>query len=161
MPELEELGALFEFVDDFKEICQGVWFTGHVPRIFKTPLAGALITLSNQGTVPDSIEDDASLVMETPSGLCVVLGCAHAGVRNILERVRANLRIDRIHAVIGGTHLGSSERAETLAAIEALEDFNVQLVAPAHCTGNGPTEVLRAYFGTRFCETSAGTEFVF
>lgn len=159
--EFEELGALFESVEDFREICQGVWFTGQVPRVFGTPPAGALITLSNQATVPDSIEDDASLVMETPSGPCVVLGCAHAGVRNILEHVRVNLGIDRIYAVIGGTHLGPSDRSETFAAIKALEDFNVQLVAPAHCTGSGPTEVLRAYFGTRYCEAAAGTEFLF
>ena len=106
-------------------------------------------------------EDDASLVMETPSGPCIVLGCAHAGVRNILEHVQANLRIDHIHAVIGGTHSGPSDRAETFGAISALEKFNVQLVAPAHCTGSGAAEVLRAYFGTRYCEALAGTEFVF
>jgi 7,8-dihydropterin-6-yl-methyl-4-(beta-D-ribofuranosyl)aminobenzene 5'-phosphate synthase len=159
--ELEELGAIFEFAEEFRQICQGVWFTGHVPRVFKTPPAGALIVVRNHRTIADAMEDDASLVMETPSGPCVVLGCAHAGVRNILEHVRANLRIDRIHAVIGGTHLGPSDRSETFAAIKALEDFDVQLVAPAHCTGSGPTEMLRAYFGTRYCEALAGTEFVF
>lgn len=125
------------------------------------PPAGALIMVRNYRTDADPMEDDASLVTETPSGPCVVLGCAHAGVKNILEHVRANLRIDRIHAVIGGTHLGPSDRAETFAAIRALENFNVQFVAPAHCTGRGPAEVLRAYFGTRYCEALAGTEFVF
>jgi 7,8-dihydropterin-6-yl-methyl-4-(beta-D-ribofuranosyl)aminobenzene 5'-phosphate synthase len=159
--ELENVGAVFEFAEDFRQICQGVWFSGHVPRIFKPPPAGALISVRNQATVADSMEDDTSLVMETPSGACVVLGCAHAGVRNILEHVRANLGIHRIHAVIGGTHLGPSDKAETFAAIRALEDCNVQVVAPAHCTGSGPTEVLRAYFGSRYCEASAGAEFVF
>jgi len=158
--ELEELGASFEFVEDFRRISQGVWFTGHVPRVFKTPLAESLITVSNQTTVPDPVRDDASLVIETHSGPCVVLGCAHAGIRNILEHVRAHLGIDRIHAVIGGTHLGALDKAETFAAIKALEEFKVQLVAPAHCTGSGPAEVLRAYFGTRYCEASAGTKFV-
>jgi len=159
--ELEELGACFEFVEDFRQICQGIWFTGHVPRVFTAPVSRDLLTIRNQETISDTIEDDASLVVETPSGICVVLGCAHAGIPNILEHVRTNLGIDFIHAVIGGTHLGPSDRGETFAAIKALEDFSVQLVAPAHCTGSGPTEVLRAYFGSRFCEAFVGREFVF
>jgi 7,8-dihydropterin-6-yl-methyl-4-(beta-D-ribofuranosyl)aminobenzene 5'-phosphate synthase len=159
--ELEDVGAVFEFIEDFREISQGLWFSGYVPRYFKSPSSPGLVTVMNGQTVSDPMEDDASLVIETPPGPCVVLGCAHAGVRNILEHVRANLGIHRIHAVIGGTHLGPSDKAETFAAIKALEDFNVQVVATAHCTGSGPTEVLRAYFGSRYCEASAGAEFVF
>ncbi|MGB6068216.1 MAG: MBL fold metallo-hydrolase [Desulfomonilaceae bacterium] len=161
MRELEELGASFQFTAEFRQVCQGVWFTGYVPRVFKTPPAGALITENSEGMVPDSMEDDASLVIETSSGFCVLLGCAHAGLRNILEHVRVHLGIDHVHAVIGGTHLGPADREDTLEAIRALEEFKVQLVAPTHCTGSWPSEVLRSYFGTRYCEATAGTEFVF
>jgi 7,8-dihydropterin-6-yl-methyl-4-(beta-D-ribofuranosyl)aminobenzene 5'-phosphate synthase len=157
--ELEALGASFEFVGDRKEICPGVWFTGHIPRVFKGLPTGALVTVCDQATVPDTLEDDASLVLETSSGLCVILGCAHAGLRNILQHVGSTFGVDSIYAVIGGTHLGPLDKAETFVAIEALEKFKVQLVAPAHCTGNGPMEILRAYFGPRFREAVAGTVF--
>lgn len=161
MSDLEELGARFEFADDFRQISKGVWFTGHVPRVFKPPPTGALMMVRAGSTVPDAMEDDASLVLETASGPCLLLGCAHAGIRNILAHVRASLDIDCIHAVIGGTHLGPCDRAETYEAISALEDFNVQLVAPAHCTGTGPSEILREHFGARYCEACAGTSFEF
>jgi 7,8-dihydropterin-6-yl-methyl-4-(beta-D-ribofuranosyl)aminobenzene 5'-phosphate synthase len=158
--ELEELGASFDFIEDFRDVCPGIWFTGHVPRVVKAPLAGALMTVKNQITILDTVEDDASLILETPSGLCVLLGCAHAGIGNILEHIRTNIKTDALYAVIGGTHLGPLDRRETYSAIKALEDFNVQLVAPAHCTGSGPSEILRAYFGTRYCDALVGTEFV-
>jgi len=161
-PELmENSGARFHLTADFEEISQGVWFTGYVPREFDHDKDGRLVVPAESGFKPDMLEDDASVVLETPSGLVLLLGCAHAGMRNILEYVHRKAGIDRIHAVVGGTHLGFSPQSETYAAIAVLEQFDVRLVAPAHCTGPGPSGLLQAYFQERFRRACVGSVFEF
>lgn len=158
---IEGLGANITPVNGFEEIRPGVWFTGEVPRLYGPNADGRLFRTENNRRVPDMIEDDASLVMDTPSGGVLLLGCAHAGLHNILNHIRSRLGVNRIHAVIGGTHLGPADKSETIAAIEVLEEFKVERIAPAHCTGAGPAEVLKAHFGTRFVGAAAGMVFVF
>jgi 7,8-dihydropterin-6-yl-methyl-4-(beta-D-ribofuranosyl)aminobenzene 5'-phosphate synthase len=34
---------------------------------------------------PDPLKDDLSLIVDSPAGLVLVLGCAHAGMINIIE----------------------------------------------------------------------------
>ena len=69
--------------------------------------------------------------------------------------------LEKIHAVIGGTHLGMLAPSATVAAIEAFEQFRVEIVATSHCTGEGPNRTLRNHFGKRFRLASAGTVFDF
>jgi 7,8-dihydropterin-6-yl-methyl-4-(beta-D-ribofuranosyl)aminobenzene 5'-phosphate synthase len=158
---IASLGVNFRLITRFEEIRPGVWFTGEVPRLFGPIHDPRLFRNAGESRVPDAIEDDASLVLSTPLGPVLLLGCAHAGLKNILYHVREQLGIDRIHAMIGGTHLGPLDRAETIAAIEVLEEFKVECVAPAHCTGAGPGEMLKHHFGSRFIGGAAGMVFVF
>ncbi|MFW5836876.1 MAG: MBL fold metallo-hydrolase, partial [Desulfovibrionaceae bacterium] len=58
------------------------------------------------GTVPDSIEDDAFLLLETPKGPVAVMGCCHSGLANSLLHMREETGVDRLYAVAGGLHLG-------------------------------------------------------
>lgn len=158
---IEGLGANFTLIRGFEEIRPGVWFTGEVPRLFGPSADSRLFRTAENRLVPDMIEDDASLVMDTHLGAVLLLGCAHAGLKNILHHVRGHLGIERVHAVIGGTHLGPADRDETMAAIEALEEFNVERIAPAHCTGPGPSEILKRHFGSRYIGAAAGMVFEF
>ena len=53
----------------------------------------------------DEIPDDFSLSTDTPRGLGVLRGNAHAGVVNILNHFIEKTGKDAIYAVIDGTHL--------------------------------------------------------
>ncbi len=158
---LEEAGAVFDYAPGLEEILRGFWFTGLVRRVYEVIPAKHLVTTEGSSTIPDPLEDDCSLVMNTASGPVLLLGCAHAGVRNVLEHVRRKLAMHHVYAVIGGTHLGMSPETETSSAIEAFEQFDVQFLAPAHCTGQGPMAVLKSYFGSRFHAAGAGAVFEF
>ncbi len=150
-------GARFRLTAELEEIFEGVWFTGSVPRKYDLKADGQLLISNPGGTTQDIIPDDASLVISTPSGHVLLFGCAHAGVRNILEHVREKLGIRTIHAVVGGTHLGFCEPGETGAAIRALKDFGVKLAAPAHCTGDAASSVIKAHFKDGYRAACAGT----
>lgn len=158
---IEDLGAIFKLITKCEEVRPGIWFTGEVPRLFAPFPDGRLFRTVDNRLVPDMIEDDASLIVDTRSGPLVMLGCAHAGLRNILYHIRKQLAIERIHAVIGGTHLGPADEEEIVRTIEALEEFKVESIAPAHCTGPGPSKVLKAHFGSRFVGAAAGVVFDF
>ena len=152
---------LFRPVTVFEQILERVWFTGEVPRRFYCKSDSGLLTPTNDGFRQDPIIDDASVLLETASGPVLLLGCAHAGVRNIMHYVREQRGVTELAAVIGGTHLGLSDPAETPEAIKAFEDFNVNCLAPCHCTGEGPSAKLKAHFGQRFRDAHAGVVFEF
>jgi 7,8-dihydropterin-6-yl-methyl-4-(beta-D-ribofuranosyl)aminobenzene 5'-phosphate synthase len=165
MPNKEHVFELnqirFRPVTSFEQILDQAWFTGEVPRRFACKSDPGLLTPTTNGFRRDPIIDDASVLLETASGPVLLLGCAHAGVRNILSYVREQRGVTELAAVIGGTHLGLSDPAETPEAIQAFEDFNVRRLAPCHCTGEGPAAKLKAYFGQRFQDAHAGAVFEF
>jgi 7,8-dihydropterin-6-yl-methyl-4-(beta-D-ribofuranosyl)aminobenzene 5'-phosphate synthase len=157
----EAAGAGFHLTTEFEEILDGVYFTGWVPRTLPSNPDTRLLVPSNNGWQQDIIEDDASLTLESQSGWVVLLGCAHAGVRNILQHVKEKMDVDSIWGLLGGTHLGFADESETFAVIKVLENFGVKFVATAHCTGNGPNRILRDHFGDRFHEAHAGAVYEF
>ena len=91
--------------------------------------------LDPETTRPDTIPDDACLVLETPKGPVLVLGCCHSGLANTCQHVAQHHGIDHFHGLMGGLHLsGASEKAleETRTTIR---DFAFESVFAGHCTG--------------------------
>lgn len=152
-PFLEALGARFRFHTAMAEIGPGVWLSGEVPRrnAFETGDAHmAAIRPDGTREQPDPLKDDLSLILETDKGLVVVLGCAHAGMINILDHTLRQLGRDRIHAVIGGTHLGFSGETQFAETLKAIDRFGIERLGVSHCTGPGPAARLHAHLGERF-----------
>jgi 7,8-dihydropterin-6-yl-methyl-4-(beta-D-ribofuranosyl)aminobenzene 5'-phosphate synthase len=84
----------------------------------------------------DQFLDDISLVIKGEYGYSVVLGCAHAGVINILDEVAQRLNTKDFYAVIGGMHMAGQSEEYTKNVVEKLvSDYNVQAWIPAHCSG--------------------------
>lgn len=144
-------GARFQWEKEFKEIAPGVFITGEVPRKteFETGDPKFVVKKDGQWTT-DAFLDDYSLVLKTPKGLVVVLGCAHAGLVNILEHVVRQTGEERIHAILGGTHLGFSPQQQLEKTIEELRKYQVEKLAVSHCTGQSPVARLALEFGSGF-----------
>ncbi|MFC1798880.1 MBL fold metallo-hydrolase [Thermodesulfobacteriota bacterium] len=134
---LERLGAHFVFNRAFAEIEAGIFLTGEVPRqtLFeKADMENRFMVLNGE-KVPDTIEDDQSMVVHTEKGLLLVLGCAHAGIINVVNYVLEKTGIQDIFAIIGGTHIGFSGEVQLNESIAALKTYNIQHLIPSHCTG--------------------------
>ena len=58
----------------------------------------------------DLIMDDQSLIISRKDGLFIILGCAHAGIINIINYAIEKTGQSRIKAAIGGTHLGYADK---------------------------------------------------
>ena len=118
------------------ELLPGVWLTGPVPRIFPEHNYGADGKVRGPGgVVADTIPEDQALVLDTPAGLVVVSGCAHAGLVNTLAFAQSKLRGAPVRAVLGGFHLYQASE-ETLRWTGAqLKQRGVADLLGAHCTG--------------------------
>ena len=118
---LESLGARFRLETGWVEAGPGVFLTGEVPR--ETPFEGGdphmALVAPDGSTRPDPLLDDLSMVVAADSGLVLVLGCAHAGMVNILRHVRRLLYTT--------DDLVRERAAEAIAAVAAV----LERTAPA------------------------------
>lgn len=148
---LETLGAHFILNRDFTEIEKGLYLTGEVPR--RTPFEKAdsrLVLETESGRTQDTFADDQSLVLETKRGLVLILGCAHAGMINIVRHVIDKTKKDRFHAILGGTHLDFLNPQQVEDSIQALKEIAVEKIGVSHCTGMRGASRLEQEFKERF-----------
>jgi 7,8-dihydropterin-6-yl-methyl-4-(beta-D-ribofuranosyl)aminobenzene 5'-phosphate synthase len=155
---LEGLGARFHLSDEPQEVGLGITTTGVVPRetTFETG-DSTLVLGSEHGGGPDPLLDDLSLIVQGQSGLIILLGCAHAGLVNILNHVRNLMPNHPVKAVVGGTHLGFSSEEQMAATIEAMSAMGVEMVGASHCTGLAGSARLREALGDSFFFAGVGT----
>ena len=94
-------------------------------------------------------------------GLVVITGCGHAGLINTVRHARKITGVDRVHAVIGGFHLGTPAFEPIIPpTVEALGEFDPKIVVPIHCTGWRATHALAAAFPDAFVQNSVGTRYI-
>ena len=130
------------------EIAPGLFRTGEIPRSHPEESPTEKFHLDPDGREPDLLLDDQSLYFDTPHGIVVLLGCAHAGVIHILEHVQTLTNHRPIHAVIGGMHLGAASPARRQRVIDRLRQFAPPLLVPMHCTGmNAMADLWQAFPG--------------
>ncbi len=157
---LESLGARFRFETGMKEVGPGVWLTGEIPRNspFEKPDPNMIaIGADGREIQPDSVPDDLSMIVESEKGLILVLGCAHAGMINIINHVMETTKRDRIYAIIGGTHLGFAEDAQFDETLRLLDEYQVEKIGVSHCTGQARASAMHARLKDRFFFGSVGT----
>ncbi|MGO9415841.1 MAG: MBL fold metallo-hydrolase [Syntrophobacteraceae bacterium] len=144
-------GAQFQWCNDFTEVVPGIFITGEVPRKTLFELGSPKFVVARDGGwTPDPFLDDFSMVLKTSKGLVIVLGCAHAGMVNILNHAIDRTGENHIYAVLGGTHLGLSPEPQFDPTIKALREFDIKMLAVSHCTGQEPVARLAAEFGDNF-----------
>jgi len=152
------LNAKFHFKTKFSKISAGIFFSGVIPRQtdFEQPDKRLLV---KEGTsfIQDPLEDDASLLIETSSGPVILTGCAHSGIVNIMNHFSKKTGYKSFHAVIGGTHLGFLNSNKQLKkTMDAFEQYNLNLIAVSHCTGNEAAAACYNRFKDRFAFANAG-----
>ncbi len=156
--QLESMGATFQLSDGPVHISREVMTTGPVPRV--TPfekLDAALVVKAPQGWQQDQVPDDQSLVVKTPEGLVVLLGCAHSGMVNTLLHAQQVAGEKRIFAVLGGTHLGFASQEQLDKTVAMLRELDLQKIGVSHCTGLPASGRLAREFGDRFFFNNVAT----
>jgi len=130
---------------------------GPVPRTNDFEDTGGPFFLDEPCTQPDPLIDDQGLVLDGPSGLVVVMGCAHSGIVNVLEYVTGLFPNRPVAAVVGGMHLLRATPDRLARTVAVLRRLNVGRIVAGHCTGWRACCRLAREFGERFVPLNAGT----
>jgi 7,8-dihydropterin-6-yl-methyl-4-(beta-D-ribofuranosyl)aminobenzene 5'-phosphate synthase len=160
--EYEKAGAEFRFIKGFASISENIHAISEIKRpsgwkCWDTRLKQKI----DSKAIDDPFMDDLSLLIETDSGPLVLLGCAHAGIIEILDDISSHTGYREFFAVIGGTHLGIAPEDYSFKAIDALKDYKVKIIAPSHCTGFKIECQFADAFKDSFRRASVGTIFEF
>jgi 7,8-dihydropterin-6-yl-methyl-4-(beta-D-ribofuranosyl)aminobenzene 5'-phosphate synthase len=131
---------------DFNLVAQA---TEVAPGFYVLALPGAW------GADPPVVE--LSLAIDTPEGIVLLVGCSHPTIERIVQAARAAID-EPVHMIVGGTHLLPAEGEEIQRIATALrDDWKVEWIAPAHCTGEPAFEILKDTFGDRYIYAGLGT----
>ena len=98
---------------------------------------------------PDPFTDEQVLVIDTPKGLIVVLGCTHNGLENTISEVRKAMNKNKIFGIIGGLHLCDTSHRKVRQLALWLKELQVELIACGHCTGFEAIAILYQLLGDK------------
>ncbi len=156
--DIRAKASCIELSSQFQEIAPGIFSTGEVPRpVGWKSWDTRLLVRDGEGWKPDPFRDDLSLLVETSKGYVLLLGCGHAGLHNIFAHLKERAGIDRLYAVVGGTHLAAADKAAWEDAVALFEDWCVEKIAVSHCTGFYAAAFLASHLGNRVVPAHAGT----
>jgi 7,8-dihydropterin-6-yl-methyl-4-(beta-D-ribofuranosyl)aminobenzene 5'-phosphate synthase len=136
----------------------GVWLTGKIARTYdEKTYPGTPNIQDPSGTLStDIVPEEMALVINTPTGMVVVTGCAHAGIINTIEAAQAILGAQPPVTAVGGIHffplpLGNQSTNGTPGTVvweaHQMLSHGVIEILGAHCTGFERFVYLRAFLG--------------
>ncbi len=160
--EYEKAGADFQLVRGFNKITEKISAIADVkrPAGWKTWDTRLKQKIDNVIT-DDPFLDDLSLVITTDTGPVVLLGCAHAGIVEILDDISEKTGLKEFHAVIGGTHLENAPEDYIAHSIATLRRYRVKTIGVSHCTGFRVACRFAAEFKEEFVGANVGSAFEF
>lgn len=139
---IDRYGQRFELADGPEDLGDGMWL------------------------VPDSVDHEQSLVLDTDEGLVVFNSCSHAGAGHIAKDIRARFPDRKIAAYIGGFHLMGATGPDSLGtepgivknlASWLLDELEVGVIYTGHCTGTPAFALLKEVGGGRVQPLDTGT----
>jgi 7,8-dihydropterin-6-yl-methyl-4-(beta-D-ribofuranosyl)aminobenzene 5'-phosphate synthase len=159
---LRSAGAKVVEVRDAMPLAPGVCTSGEIATTVEMEREApkGRLCLCEGHLEPDPIDDYLTLVVNVRDlGLVVLDPCGHAGVLSSLAHARNLAGVDRVHAVLGGFHLGhpgiSQERIDKTAA--ELASLGPALISPMHCSGFRAQRAIAEQMPEAFKQMSVGT----
>lgn len=151
----------FEAAETAIAAAAGIYNTGEIPARRKTYLNPRYVVKREGKEITDPFNDDTSLYIETESGIVILLGCSHKGVKNIINEIKAEIGDRKIAAILGGMHLKRASRESIADLIDYFKEIDFELLAPVHCTGREAAVKFKEAFGERVKLASVGDRFEF
>jgi 7,8-dihydropterin-6-yl-methyl-4-(beta-D-ribofuranosyl)aminobenzene 5'-phosphate synthase len=95
-------------------------------------------------------------VLDTPAGQVILVGCSHPGIETILAKVAE--RNPEIGMLVGGLHWVDAAPDEIVRLADALhERWQIERIAPGHCSGERAFLRLRERFGPNYLYAGVGS----
>jgi 7,8-dihydropterin-6-yl-methyl-4-(beta-D-ribofuranosyl)aminobenzene 5'-phosphate synthase len=113
-------------------------------------------------TVPDEhYHEHATAFHVKDRGLVVLSSCSHRGIVNAAKQAMAVSGVDKLHALLGGFHLGPAPMDYTKHVVSEIIDLKPDIVVPMHCSGEKFVEAMREIAPDRLFLGSTGATLTF
>jgi 7,8-dihydropterin-6-yl-methyl-4-(beta-D-ribofuranosyl)aminobenzene 5'-phosphate synthase len=89
-------------------------------------------------------------------GLVVITSCGHVGILNTIRQAQEVSGIKKLHALIGGFHLGPATMDYTDQVVGELRTFEPDVLVPLHCSGQTFIDSVRKIMPDKLLLASAG-----
>ena len=106
-------------------------------------------------------DEHATCYIVKGRGLVVISSCGHAGIINSVKSAMAAANVDRVHAVVGGFHLGTSPQEYLQHTLDELKRISPDVILPMHCTGEAFIAMLKDKMPDKVVYTNVGSRFTF
>lgn len=106
-------------------------------------------------------EEHATCYVVKGRGLVVISSCGHTGIVNTMRTAMKAANVDKVHAVIGGFHLGAAPQDYIEQTVTEMLDMSPDVVVPMHCSGTPFIETMRRRAPDRLVTSNLGSQFVF
>jgi 7,8-dihydropterin-6-yl-methyl-4-(beta-D-ribofuranosyl)aminobenzene 5'-phosphate synthase len=94
-------------------------------------------------------------------GLVVISSCSHRGIVNAAKQAQQVSGVQKVHAMIGGFHLGPAPMDYTKHVVSQVKELNPDVVVPMHCSGQNFVEAMQALAPDRLLVAAAGAKLTF
>lgn len=158
---LEDMGASFNLTKEPVWISNNIVTTGEIPMHTEyEEIDQDLYVKQGRKLYPDPMKDDLALIIKSEKGLIAILGCGHRGIINTLHHAQQLTGEERIHMVVGGTHLIRASRERIDLTVAELNRLGVEKLGVSHCTGLPAASILFHKFGDGFFFNNAGSRII-
>jgi len=139
---LEQAGGQVENDPEQRLLLDGMFYlSGEIPRT--TSYERGLPAQVRRSAVDTDWEPDPWVMDERylavnmrDKGIMVFTACSHAGLINVLRDARDTFAPTPLFGVMGGFHLaGKTFEAIIPETVRDLEEFDLKVIVPGHCTG--------------------------
>jgi 7,8-dihydropterin-6-yl-methyl-4-(beta-D-ribofuranosyl)aminobenzene 5'-phosphate synthase len=112
--------------------------------------------------VPDKHPDEhATCYVVQGRGLVVISSCGHSGLINTIRTAQAVSGVEKLHAVLGGFHLGAAPADYIDHTVAELKALAPDVVVPMHCTGRPFIAKLGEAMPEQLVAYNTGSRFTF
>jgi 7,8-dihydropterin-6-yl-methyl-4-(beta-D-ribofuranosyl)aminobenzene 5'-phosphate synthase len=149
-----------DFISETTKIATDIYLFADIPLNNDFERIDRSFYIKENGTfVRDNFEDELVMVIKTEQGLVIISGCAHRGIVNTISSIVEYFN-DDVYAVIGGTHLISTNRKRINETIRALQKFDPKYLIFGHCNGFEAMCMFKGEFMQKFSTLEAGREII-
>jgi 7,8-dihydropterin-6-yl-methyl-4-(beta-D-ribofuranosyl)aminobenzene 5'-phosphate synthase len=112
--------------------------------------------------VPDEhVHEHATCFNVKDKGLVVISSCGHVGIVNSVRQAQEVAGVQKVHAVVGGFHLGPAPKDYLDQVVAELKKLEPDVVIPMHCSGNNFIQATREQMPDQLIVTTTGSLITF
>ena len=158
--EIEKLGGVWVLSRDPIRLMPGVFTLGEITKEekvgFEKNVTISLYKLEDGRVVPDEVEDEVGLAVNSKKGLVIIGGCSHPGIVSMTQKAMRISGIDQVYAIVGGFHLISADEERIQKTTEAFKELGVKKIYTGHCTGLRAEAMFAGEFKRNFEKLHSG-----